>query len=167
MNLVKGELTVAGYEKQFTELAKYALAFVVDETDKCKRFEEGLQTEIIALVTTSMDLFHFSKLVEAAMRVERCMEVDKKNKISKKDPCGQSFGSMRNFLTKYHGVLNCFNKEVVLKDSGRFEIKFVEELSGLLPKREIEFTIEVAPGTATISQIPYNMAPSELKELKN
>ena len=96
MNLVKGELTVAGYEKQFTELAKYALAFVVDETDKCKRFEEGLQTEIIALVTTSMDLFHFSKLVEAAMRVERCMEVDKKNKISKKDPCGQSFGSMRS-----------------------------------------------------------------------
>lgn len=30
-----------------------------------------------------------------------------------------------NFHTKYHVVLDCFNKEVVLKDPERFEVKFV------------------------------------------
>ncbi|TYJ96975.1 DNA/RNA polymerases superfamily protein [Cucumis melo var. makuwa] len=43
---------------------------------------------------------------------------------------------------------------------------FLDDLSGLPPDREIEFTIELLPGTAPISQAPYRMAPSELKELK-
>ncbi|TYJ98703.1 reverse transcriptase [Cucumis melo var. makuwa] len=37
---------------------------------------------------------------------------------------------------------------------------------GLPPDREIEFTIELLSGTAPISQAPYRMAPSELKEFK-
>ncbi|TYK21995.1 DNA/RNA polymerases superfamily protein [Cucumis melo var. makuwa] len=43
---------------------------------------------------------------------------------------------------------------------------FSNNLSGLPPDREIEFTIELLPETAPISQAPYRMAPSELKELK-
>ncbi|KAA0041175.1 Transposon Ty3-G Gag-Pol polyprotein [Cucumis melo var. makuwa] len=43
---------------------------------------------------------------------------------------------------------------------------FSDDMSGLPPDREIEFTIELLPGTAPISQAPYRMAPSELKELK-
>ncbi|KAL0544215.1 hypothetical protein IC582_019328 [Cucumis melo] len=43
---------------------------------------------------------------------------------------------------------------------------FPDDLSGLPPDREIEFTIELLPGIAPISQAPYKMAPSELKELK-
>ena len=43
---------------------------------------------------------------------------------------------------------------------------FPEELSGLPPDREIEFCIDVVPGTAPISLPPYRMAPAELKELK-
>ncbi|TYJ96613.1 Retrotransposable element Tf2 [Cucumis melo var. makuwa] len=43
---------------------------------------------------------------------------------------------------------------------------FPDDLSGLPPDREIEFTIELLPGTAPISQASYRMAPSELKELK-
>ncbi|KAA0036000.1 RVP_2 domain-containing protein [Cucumis melo var. makuwa] len=43
---------------------------------------------------------------------------------------------------------------------------FPDDLSGLPPDREIEFTIELLPGTSPISQAPYRMAPSELKELK-
>ena len=34
------------------------------------------------------------------------------------------------------------------------------------PDREIEFCIDVVPGTAPISLPPYRMAPAELKELK-
>ncbi|KAL0540342.1 hypothetical protein IC582_024578 [Cucumis melo] len=43
---------------------------------------------------------------------------------------------------------------------------FPDDLSGLPPDREIEFTIELFPGTTPISQVPYRMAPNELKELK-
>ncbi|KAL4032923.1 hypothetical protein IC575_006006 [Cucumis melo] len=43
---------------------------------------------------------------------------------------------------------------------------FPDDLSGLPPDREIEFTIELFPGTTPISQAPYRMAPSKLKELK-
>ncbi|KAL4020409.1 hypothetical protein IC575_019184 [Cucumis melo] len=43
---------------------------------------------------------------------------------------------------------------------------FPDDLLGLPPDREIEFTIELLPGTAAISHTPYRMAPSELKELK-
>ena len=43
---------------------------------------------------------------------------------------------------------------------------FPEDLPGLPPDREIEFSIDLQPGTAPISQAPYRMAPAELKELK-
>ena len=47
-----------------------------------------------------------------------------------------------------------------------FKDVFPEGLPGLSPDREIEFAIDVIPGTASISQAPYRMAPAELKELK-
>ncbi|KAG8474498.1 hypothetical protein CXB51_031158 [Gossypium anomalum] len=40
------------------------------------------------------------------------------------------------------------------------------ELPGLPPDREVEFVIEVYPGTTLISIPPYHMSPTELKELK-
>ena len=43
---------------------------------------------------------------------------------------------------------------------------FPEELPGLPPDREVEFAIEVYPGTTPISIPPYQMSPTELKELK-
>ena len=48
----------------------------------------------------------------------------------------------------------------------RFPNIFPEELPGLPPDREIEFEIELLPGTTPISKAPYRMAPAELKELK-
>ncbi|KAA0040547.1 pol protein [Cucumis melo var. makuwa] len=43
---------------------------------------------------------------------------------------------------------------------------FSDELPGLPPPREVDFAIELEPGTAPISRAPYRMAPAELKELK-
>ncbi|KAM2369329.1 hypothetical protein TB1_045886 [Malus domestica] len=43
---------------------------------------------------------------------------------------------------------------------------FPEELPGLLPDREVEFTIDILPGTNPISFTPYRMALAELRELK-
>ena len=43
---------------------------------------------------------------------------------------------------------------------------FLEELSGLPPQREIEFSIDIVLGATPASITPYRMAPVELKELK-
>ena len=47
-----------------------------------------------------------------------------------------------------------------------FQDIFSEELPGLPPEREIEFCIDVVPGTDPICMPPYRMAPAELSELK-
>ena len=44
---------------------------------------------------------------------------------------------------------------------------FLEELPGLPPEREIEFCIDLVPGTQPISISPYRIAPVRLRELKN
>ncbi|KAJ3704742.1 hypothetical protein LUZ61_008447 [Rhynchospora tenuis] len=43
---------------------------------------------------------------------------------------------------------------------------FPEDLPGLPPDREVEFCIELQPGTTPVAKAPYRMAPAELKELK-
>ncbi|KAL0536321.1 hypothetical protein IC582_025265 [Cucumis melo] len=43
---------------------------------------------------------------------------------------------------------------------------FPDELPGLPPPREVDFAIDLEPGTAPISRAPYRMAPVELKKLK-
>jgi hypothetical protein len=43
---------------------------------------------------------------------------------------------------------------------------FPEELPSLPPDRDVEFGIELIPGTAPISRRPYRMPPDELAELK-
>jgi hypothetical protein len=43
---------------------------------------------------------------------------------------------------------------------------FSEELPGMPPDREVEFVIDLLPGTAPISKWPYMMSVEELKELK-
>ncbi|KAL5555350.1 hypothetical protein UlMin_037586 [Ulmus minor] len=43
---------------------------------------------------------------------------------------------------------------------------FPEDLPGIPPDREIEFKIDLLPGTAPISKAPYRMAPAELRELQ-
>ncbi|XP_022858457.1 uncharacterized protein LOC111379330 [Olea europaea var. sylvestris] len=47
-----------------------------------------------------------------------------------------------------------------------FQKVFPDDLSGVQPDHEIEFAIDLIPGTSPISKAPYRMAPTELKELK-
>jgi hypothetical protein len=43
---------------------------------------------------------------------------------------------------------------------------FPDDLPGMPPDRDVEFVIELQPGTAPISKRPYRMPPKELAELK-
>ncbi|GKD17463.1 putative reverse transcriptase domain-containing protein [Tanacetum coccineum] len=42
---------------------------------------------------------------------------------------------------------------------------FLEDLSGIPPARQVEFQIDLVPGTAPVARAPYRLAPSEMKEL--
>jgi len=47
-----------------------------------------------------------------------------------------------------------------------FEEMFPEEVPGLPPRREVEFSIDLVPGAGPVSIASYRMAPAELVELK-
>ena len=51
----------------------------------------------------------------------------------------------------------------VLKE---YSYVFPEEISGLPPKRELDFTIEMVPGAVPSSKAPYQMSILELSEIK-
>nr|GFB38076.1 reverse transcriptase domain-containing protein [Tanacetum cinerariifolium] len=42
---------------------------------------------------------------------------------------------------------------------------FPEDLSGISPARQVEFQIDLVPGAAPVSHVPYRLAPSEMKEI--
>ncbi|GKC57205.1 putative reverse transcriptase domain-containing protein [Tanacetum coccineum] len=44
---------------------------------------------------------------------------------------------------------------------------FPEDLSGILPTRQVEFQIDLIPDVAPVARVPYPLAPSEMKELSD
>ncbi|GJW50187.1 hypothetical protein Tco_0091538 [Tanacetum coccineum] len=44
---------------------------------------------------------------------------------------------------------------------------FPEDLPGLPPTRQVEFQIDLIPGAAPVARVPYQLAPSEMKELSD
>ncbi|KAL4027100.1 hypothetical protein IC575_015560 [Cucumis melo] len=76
-----------------------------------------------------------------------------------------------DWLAANHASIDCSRKERRMypcrpNQSEDYPDVFPEELPGLPPHREVEFAIELEPGTVPISRAPYRMAPAELKELK-
>src|SRR3954468_22301399 len=70
-------------------------------------------------------------------------------------------GSKRNQVNSLSGVVQ---EEVpVVKD---YPDVFPEELPGMPPDRDIEFLIELLPGTGPISKRPYRMLANDLEEIK-
>ena len=47
-----------------------------------------------------------------------------------------------------------------------FKNVFPDEIPGLPPKRDIDFTIELVPGAAPVSKAPYRMSTPEMLEMK-
>ncbi|KAH0682648.1 hypothetical protein KY289_020400 [Solanum tuberosum] len=95
------------------------------------------------------------------------------------------------WLSPYYAVLNCNTKSITLEISGREKLEwegvdveietpsiesipvvsefrevFPNDLLGMPPDRDIDFCIDLEPGTRPISIPPYRMAPAELRELK-
>ena len=69
-NLKQRQMSVTEYQREFTQLSKYALEMLITEKEKCRKFEDGLNDYIWAHAT---GFFHddFSKIVTCALNVER------------------------------------------------------------------------------------------------
>ena len=65
---------------------------------------------------------------------------------------------------KVNSLTGVVQEEVLVVQD--FPDVFPEELPGMPPDREIEFLIELLPGTAPISKRPYRMPPNDLEEIK-
>ena len=66
--------------------------------------------------------------------------------------------------TQVNSLTGVVQEEVpIVKD---YPDVFPEELSGMPPDRDIEFLIELLPGTGPISKRPYRMAANDLEEIK-
>ncbi|KAL0549531.1 hypothetical protein IC582_014016 [Cucumis melo] len=77
----------------------------------------------------------------------------------------------RKWFSENQALLKWFLEREKLKPEDVPTVKeflevFPDDLSGLPPDREIEFTIELLPGITPISQAQYRIAPNELKKLK-
>ncbi|XP_070676259.1 uncharacterized protein [Malus domestica] len=67
-----------------------------------------------------------------------------------------------------HVVLNDVASSTVedVRVVRHFPDVFLDDLLGLPPDRDVEFTNDLLPDTNPISLTPYKMAPAELRELK-
>ena len=79
--------------------------------------------------------------------------------------------------SRWHGQLMGWLASLTLEDKVRqnlslplmvceYEDVFQDELPGLPSHRDVDFVIELHPGTSPISMTPHRMAPVELQELK-
>nr|CAH66749.1 H0409D10.7 [Oryza sativa] len=101
-----------------------------------------------------------------------------------------------DWLSRHRGVIDCANRKVSLTNSNGETVSFFasspkshgvvlnqvalqeipivqdypdvfpEDLPGMPPKRDIEFRIDLVPGTNPIHKRPYRMAANELAEVK-
>ncbi|GKE65984.1 reverse transcriptase domain-containing protein, partial [Tanacetum coccineum] len=74
-----------------------------------------------------------------------------------------------DWLSKYHARIIYDEKVVHIPIDGETLIiqVFPENLLGLPPVRQVEFQIDLIPGTTPIARAPYRLAPSEMQELSN
>jgi len=89
--------------------------------------------------------------------------------LSLRDPKGEGMLQVRLPQQFDFASLSCAIQVVPLEHIPvvcEFPDVFPEELPALPPDREVEFAIELIPGTTPISRRPYRMPPNELAELK-
>ncbi|XP_071913986.1 uncharacterized protein [Coffea arabica] len=131
-------------------------------------------------VILGMDwLAHYHARVDCRMKVvEFCIPGETTLKLDVRGMLASSalisgIRARKLFSRGAHGYLafliNTSGEKIKLEDMPvicEYPDVFPEELESLPPEREIEFKVDLVPGTTPISKTPYRMAPTELKELK-
>ncbi|GJZ32758.1 putative reverse transcriptase domain-containing protein [Tanacetum coccineum] len=73
-----------------------------------------------------------------------------------------------DWLSKYHARIICDEKVIHIPINGEtLIIRDDQNLPGLPSVRQVEFQIDLIPGTTPVARAPYRLAPSEMQELSN
>jgi hypothetical protein len=119
----------------------------------------------IILEASSIDLIHCMSWLRKAKAIIQCG----RGTVELTSPKGERFQVQIAVTTSSKRAMFFIAEEFVsdnihvVRD---FSDVFPEELPGMPPNREVEFVIDLLPGTAPISKRPYRMSIEELKELK-
>ncbi|XP_074277888.1 uncharacterized protein LOC141601500 [Silene latifolia] len=81
--------------------------------------------------------------------------------------------TLKSCLRKKCPIILCHVRDMLVEESlacdipvvGEFGDIFPDKIPGLPPKRDIDFSVKLRPGTGPISKAPYEMGPKELEEL--
>ncbi|TYK03209.1 pol protein [Cucumis melo var. makuwa] len=122
-------------------------AFVLHACLEVKACQIEIADHVIEVTLLVLDMLDFD--VISAMRASKLLN--------------QGTWSILASMVDTREVDVSLSSEPVVRD---YPDVFPEELPGLPPHREVEFAIELEPGTVPISRAPYRMAPAELKKLK-
>jgi hypothetical protein len=121
-------------------------------------------SNLILLDSKGVDIILGMDCLSMYDRVIQC--VRKAVRLTKKDRATVDFVAMTQ--SDQGSMLNQ-TKEIALEDIKvvpEYLDVFLEELPGMPPDHDIEFLIELLPGTPLISKRPYRMPVNELVELK-
>jgi hypothetical protein len=125
---------------------------------------EFLATAII-LEASSIDLILGMSWLRKAKAIIQCG----RSTVELTSPKGERFQVQIAVITSSKRAMFFIAEEFVgdnIRVVRDFLDVFPEELLGMPPDREVEFVIDLLPGTAPISKCPYRMSVEELKELK-
>ena len=114
------------------------------------------EKEIVCKYPEGVELF---LSVAETKHLPRVISALKAKKLLRSEGC---IGFLMSVVAKEGKELTVSDVDVV-KD---FPEVFPEDLTEMPPEREVEFTIDLMPGSSPISKAPYRMAPKELHELK-
>ena len=183
------ELTPTSLEFELCISTPSGDVFVVNQIcKKCRLNIEGrtMEADLIVMDMKDFDIILGMDWLTANHASINCFEKIVKFQI----PDQSEFCFKGNKLTLMRRVISAFIAKRLLRkgcegflaamiDTRQQELKledisivkefpevFPDDLPGLPPDREIEFSIDLIPGTGAISKAPYRMAPAELKELK-
>ncbi|KAK1682472.1 hypothetical protein QYE76_043320 [Lolium multiflorum] len=188
-SLEQKDKAILTYVREFSKLSRYAVEEVNTEDKKKKRFR-GVKSQF-KVQLRMMRATEFQELVDAAITLEDDFKQLQEEKRKRPSLSLRANGALIDCVNKtvslkspdrsrmiYQGdkhtqievelQLNSM-KEVKLEDIpvvNEFQDVFPAKLPGMPPHREIEFTIDLIPGTAPIAKALYKMGPKELKELK-
>jgi hypothetical protein len=119
----------------------------------------------IILEANSIDLILGMSLLRKAKAIIACG----RGTIELTSPKGETFQVPIAVTTSSKRAIYFIPEEFVgdnIRVVRDFPDVFPEELPGMPPNREVEFVIDLLPGTASISKRPYKMSVEEVKELK-
>ncbi|XP_075478857.1 uncharacterized protein LOC142519714 [Primulina tabacum] len=193
LELKQGNMSMQKYILKFEERCQFAPYLDSNDIEKGEHFLRGVQAKVKRDVRMSK-IASYKEIVEQAKMVEQDeKEIERERQLKRHDFSTKGQGSGWKGKGKFRGKekedhrpkapmpppaydrLGEKGKDMVqgriftMTKEGANPDSFVvsDDVPGLPPDREVEFVIDVVPGTAPISKALYRMTPTEMKELKN